>query len=180
MNRLPPPPSGGAYAIRAPKLYYFDAETNTQIHEYLTDPLCLHDYILKHSSSSRVPLVKAKPLWFELGRSIGDWLLGFHRWAALPEQVQLREEVKGNEEIRKLKYHLIYDRLVAAADNFPTIFADVKDTLEEIRKRAAEELQIPDLLLVHGDFWTGKWVATLLSCCFGGRPKIRKLSNANF
>ena len=117
----PPPPSGGAYAIRAPKLYYFDAETNTQIHEYLTNPLCLQDYILKHSSSSRVPPVQARPPWFELGRSLGDWLLSFHRWASLPEQVGLREEVKGNEEIRQLKCHLVYDRLVAAADDFSAI-----------------------------------------------------------
>ncbi len=156
VSGLPPPPSGGAYAIRAPKLYYFNAETKTQIHEYLKDPLCLHDYILKHSSSSQISPVEARPLWFELGRSLGDWLLSFHRWAALPEQVGLREAVKGNEEIRQLKYHLIYDRLVAAADNFPTIFADAKDTLEKIGKLAAEELQRPDLPLVHGDFWTGK------------------------
>ncbi len=100
VSGFPPPPSGGAYAIRAPKLHYFNAETNTQIHEYLTNPLCLHDYIFKHSSSSRVPPVEARPSRFELGRSIGDWLLSFHRWAALPEQVGLWKEVKGKEEIR--------------------------------------------------------------------------------
>ncbi len=109
---------------------------------------------MKHFSSSRDPA--RKPLCHELGRSLGAWLLGFHRWAALPEQSRFREEMKSNEPMQKIKHVVNYAQLVATVANFPDMLADAKETFEQIRDATAQELHLPDLQITHGDFWTGK------------------------
>jgi hypothetical protein len=147
------PATVGAYTVRAPKLYHFNAETNTQVQEYLPDALSLKEYALKHFSS---PDPSRKPLCFELGRSLGVWLRGFHRWASLPEQAAFREEMKSNAPMQKIKHFVNYATLVDTVPNFPSILGDAKETFEEIRDATAAELDRPDLQITHGDFWTGK------------------------
>jgi hypothetical protein len=112
------------------------------------------EYALKHFSSSRDP--SRKPLCHELGRSLGAWLLAFHRWVTLPEQAQFREKVKSNEPMQSIKHYVNYSVMVETAANFPAILSDAKATLEEIRDATAQEIHLPDLQITHGDFWTGK------------------------
>jgi Sec-independent protein translocase protein TatA len=147
------PSTQGAYAVRAPKFYYFNPDTNTQVQEYLPHALSLKEYALKHFSS-RDP--SRKPLCLELGRSLGLWLRGFHDWASSPEQAQFREEMKSNEPMQKIKHMVNYSTVVDTVANFPSILADAKETFEQIKEATAAELQRPDLQITHGDFWTGK------------------------
>lgn len=149
-----PPTTTGAYAVRAPKLYHFNPETNTQVQEYFPDSLSLKDYALKHFSSSRDP--SREPLCRELGRSLGVWLRDFHAWAARPEQARLREQIKSNEPMQRIKHFVNYSNLVETVAGFPAILADARETFEQIRDATAQELDLPNLQVTHGDFWTGK------------------------
>ncbi|KAL2172224.1 hypothetical protein VTG60DRAFT_7068 [Thermothelomyces hinnuleus] len=142
----------GAYAVRAPKLHYFNPDTNTQIQEYLPGALSLKDYALRHFSS---PDPSRKPLCLELGRSLGVWLREFHAWASLPEQANLREELKSNEPMQKIKHMANYQTLVGTVANFPSILGEAQETFEKIKDATAKELDRPDLQIIHGDFWTG-------------------------
>ncbi|KAK3903215.1 kinase-like domain-containing protein [Staphylotrichum tortipilum] len=149
-----PPTTSGAYIIRTPTLHYFNAESNTQVHEYFANALSLKDYIGRHFSPSGDPSMKT--LYIELGRDLGVWLRNFHGWASAPEQTKLRRDMsEGNKEMQQLKYRAYYIRLVEAVAEFPTILADAKETFEKIREMAADELQNPNLQLIHGDFWAG-------------------------
>jgi hypothetical protein len=141
------------FTVRAPRLHYFSAASNTQVQEYLPNALSLKDYALKHfsdpaSSSSR------KPVCLELGRSLGGWLRAFHQRASS----LLPEVVKANEPMQQLKHYVNYGTLVDTVANFPSLLGDARETFEEIKEATARELQqSPDLLkVIHGDFWTGK------------------------
>jgi hypothetical protein len=147
------PPTTGTYSVRAPRLHYFNPESNTQVQEFLPDALSLKDYALKHFSS---PDPSRKPLCLELGRSLGVWLRGFHSWAALPEQSKFQEEMKSNEPMQKLKHMVNYTMLVDTVANFPSILADAKETFEKIKEATGDELRNSNLQVTHGDFWTGK------------------------
>lgn len=147
------PPTTGPYAVRTPRLYHFNPESNTQIQEYLPSALSLKEYALKHFSS---PDSSRKPLCLDLGRSLGVWLRHFHSWASLPEQSNFREKVKANEPMQKIKHMANYTTLVDTVANFPSILTDAKQVFEQIREATAKELDRPDLQVTHGDFWTGK------------------------
>jgi hypothetical protein len=125
------------------------------VQEYLPHALSLKDYALKHfSASSRDP--SRKPVCAELGRSLGAWLRSFHEWAALPAQSGLRAAARANEGMARLKHLVNYPALGETVANFPSVLGDAKETFDEISKATADELQRPDLQLIHGDFWTGK------------------------
>jgi hypothetical protein len=147
------PPTAGAYSVRAPRLYHFNPESNTQIQEFLRDALSLKEYALKHFSS---PDSSRKPLCLELGRSLGVWLRDFHSWVALPEQSKFQEEMKSNEPMQKIKHMANYITLADTVANFPSILADAKETFEKIKEVTADELHSSHLQIIHGDFWTGK------------------------
>ncbi|KAK4250571.1 kinase-like domain-containing protein [Corynascus novoguineensis] len=145
-------PTKGSYAVRVPKFYYFNPDTNTQIQEYLPQALSLKDYALKYFSS---PDPSRKQLCLELGRSLGVWLRDFHRWAALPEQAKFRDGLRSNEPMQKIKHMANYQRLVGTVANFPAILGEAQETFEKIKDATAAELDRPDLQIIHGDFWTG-------------------------
>ncbi|KAK4242468.1 kinase-like domain-containing protein [Achaetomium macrosporum] len=143
--------SSGTYqfTVRAPRVHYFSARTNTQVQEYLPNALSLKDYALKHFSASRDP--SRKLLCLELGRSLGGWLRDFHDRASS----LLPEVVKVNKPMQQLKHYVNYGTLVETVASFPSILGDAKETFEKIKQVTAQELQSPDLKVIHGDFWTG-------------------------
>ncbi len=114
--------------------------------------MSLKEYALKHFSSSRD--ASRKPLCHELGRSLGAWLLAFHRWATLPEQSQFREEVKLNSDMQQIKHYVNYEKLLEKVAEF--FLENEKKTFQKVCKAAEKEMDLPDLQIVHGDFWTGK------------------------
>lgn len=84
----------------------------------------------------------------------------FHDWSLVPEQVELRKFVKGNEAMQKLKFDVTYGGFINVLSNFPDILGDKKDDLERISqfvKREWEEKSGHDEWgIIHGDFWSGK------------------------
>lgn len=83
----------------------------------------------------------------------------FHDWAALPVQHGLREAARANQPMQQLKHVVNYTTLVQTVENFPDVLGDARETFERIREEMAKELQREDLQVIHGDFWTGKYVA---------------------
>lgn len=96
-----------------------------------------------------------------LGRAIGLWLRSFHSWAARPEQAECKDFLKGNK-LKGLKHYINYSMLLETIPNFPAILEADRSTFEKVRDYAATEPQEAehgsDYGVIHGDFWTGKYV----------------------
>lgn len=153
MNGMPATPSARCI-VRTPKLYYFNDKTNTQVQELLHDTISLKDYALKYFSSPSKDS-STKLLCLDISKSLGLWLKSFHRWTSQPEQSSLRSVLRGNKSIQSLRHKANYSNLLADADTYSDILADAKEVFAKVEQMAAEELQRPDLEVIHGDFWTG-------------------------
>ncbi|KAK3333874.1 kinase-like domain-containing protein [Cercophora scortea] len=152
LSRLPPTSRG--CLVRTPKLYSFNAETNTQLQEYLGGSVDLKTYALKHFSDGRDE--SRKPSCGDIGQGLGAWLRSFHSWATLPEQSAFKEVVKSNKALQSLKHMVNYSYLVSTVDNFPSILGGARETFELVKKMAADELENSEQVqIIHGDFWTG-------------------------
>lgn len=149
------PPSEGAYAVRTPRLYYYNPDSNTQVQEFLPNVVDLKNYALKHFASSDPA---RKPLCLELGRSLGAWLNRFHSWTMLPEQAGIQKTARSNSTMQGIKLFMNYPNLLSRADVFPSILDDARGVFAEVIEMATQELARPDLHVIHGDFWTGKQV----------------------
>jgi hypothetical protein len=136
--------------IETPKIYPFNPELNTQIYSDLALSTDLKTYALTH------PLTQAECT--RVGFALGKWLKNFHTWGAAPEQASLREKIKENTEMRALKYQINYPTMIATIANFPELLEDSREIFEDIAKDMKEKLDASEGDLIHGDFWTGKYV----------------------
>ncbi|KAL7940790.1 kinase-like domain-containing protein [Trichoderma barbatum] len=141
------------FEIGTPKLYHFNSESSTQIQEYVSNAVNLKDYVLRHY---QFPTPEAaKPYCIQLGRGLGKWLQGFHKWSDQPERQSLREVFSKNTDMRNIKKLINYDQLLGRVNMFP-ILQDCKDILKEVAQMATAELaDESQLRVIHGDFWTG-------------------------
>lgn len=64
--------------------------------------------------------------------------------------------MKGNKEMRDLKFRINYENLVATIPNFERILGESRGVFEGVRKSVRKELDESDGELIHGDFWSGK------------------------
>ena len=158
------------FVVRTPKCYYFDEDTNTQIQESLPKALDLKTYALKHFSS---PTTESQQVFcHELGASLGRYIRSFHRtteqqvseWRNTSEgsgdaKPAMYAELASHGDMQALKHTINYDWLLQRVDMFPEILADSKPIFEKVKQAAKEELE-GDLLPIHGDFWTGKYVVS--------------------
>jgi hypothetical protein len=135
--------------VKTPRLYYFSNSTHTQIYSDLPSSLDLKTYVLTH------PLSKEQ--CERVGQGIGLWARHFHAWAIAPQQQGIVDSMKGNTEMRDLKFRINYENLVATIDNFPHILGGARDVFEKVRDdiRARQE-KGEGQQLIHGDFWSGK------------------------
>ncbi len=149
------PAASPTCTVRTPKLFHFDATTNTQVQEYLENGVDLKNYALRYYASPTDPALESQ--CFDIGRGLGQWLRGFHDWTKLPEQSAFREQMKLNTPMQSLKNTINYSWVFQRVDLFPDILADVKGVLEEVREMTLAELtEESQLQVIHGDFWTGK------------------------
>jgi hypothetical protein len=65
--------------------------------------------------------------------------------------------MEGNTAMRDLKFAINYTNLVATVENFPGILGDAKGLFEDVAKKTREELDKDRGVLIHGDFWSGKY-----------------------
>ena len=64
--------------------------------------------------------------------------------------------MKGNAEMKGLKYNLNYTNLVATIDNFPGILESSREAFKEVARDVKGNLDRGEGTLIHGDFWSGK------------------------
>lgn len=91
-----------------------------------------------------------------IGHAVGAFSRNFHAWAKKPDQEDLVDDMKGNLEMKVLKYQLNYTDLVATADSFPEILGEAKKTFEAVAQDVKVKIDGPEAQLIHGDFWSGK------------------------
>ena len=79
-------------------------------------------------------------------------------------------EMDKNQYMRDLKFMVNYDALVNTIDKYPTVLGDSRDVFSKVREMAAAELSRKDgngLGIIHGDFWSGKYVVLCLDTSKG-------------
>lgn len=144
-----PPVTHSLITVQAPRMISFSQDTNTQIYSDLPSSADLKTYALTNTltqtQSSR------------LGHSLGLWTKTFHTWATAPEQAGLRETMKGNKEMRGLKYQINYSNAIGMIDKFPAILEGSRGTFQAVAEDVQKMMdKKEDGNLIHGDFWTGK------------------------
>jgi hypothetical protein len=141
---------------QTPKLYLFSPETHTQVYSDLPSSLDLKNYVLTHSHSI------TKSQCARLGYSLGAWAKAFHNWAQAPEQEKLKEYMRANKDVMELKYTMNYGSiLMDTISKFPEILEGSRSVFEDVAKSVRRELDGDGGVLVHGDFWSGKFVSPL-------------------
>jgi hypothetical protein len=156
------PVSGESCMVRTPRFFHFNQQTNTQIQEYLPNSVNLKAYAIKHLFDNPLHL---KDRLMGIGNDLGRWLRDFHSWAALPAQRALQASIKQNKEMQTLKNAINYTALVTSIRTYPDILGDAREILEQVKAMSEEELADEDTLqIIHGDFWTGKYVHPTSSC----------------
>lgn len=61
--------------------------------------------------------------------------------------------------MQKLKNSINYGSLVSRIETYPEIPGDARDIFEQVRKMSEDEMADgKNLQVIHGDFWTGKYV----------------------
>lgn len=123
---------------------------HTQVFTDLPSSLDLKTYVLTHAHELSEPRCK------RLSLALGIWAKALHVWATAPQQKALVETMKGNVEMKDLKYRLNYVTLVQTVANFPRILEESRALFEVIRDEARAEMETGEGQLIHGDFWTGK------------------------
>lgn len=156
LQRLPPT-STSVCEVRTPKLYLAISESNTQLQEYLKGALNLKLYSLQHYASPTSETLKAQCVG--IGNGLGQWLRRFHHWGEQPEQTIFRSEIKQNEEMQALKHMINYEWLIRNIEKHSQLLEAAGTVFEQVRDMAKAELADEDnLKIIHGDFWTGKYV----------------------
>jgi hypothetical protein len=140
--------------VQTPKLYLFYPETHTQIYSDLPSSLDMKNYVLTHTHSI------TKSQCVRLGYSLGTWAKAFHSWAQAPEQEKLKEYMRGNRDMMELKYMMNYGSiLMDTISKFPRLLEESRSLFEDVGRSVRKELDGDGGVLIHGDFWSGKFVS---------------------
>lgn len=150
-------PNGPA-VVTTPRLYMFDRDTYTQVHEDFLGATDLTT-ILKSANVNQILPESGR---LSVGYALGSWLRFFHNWASQPAQATLRERVGPNKGMRQLKCLITYDSFIEILERHPETIEGHKETLEAVRNTMKYEFERPPTEgdeirgLIHGDFWAGK------------------------
>lgn len=150
-------PSGSA-VVATPRLYMFDRDTCTQVHEDFLGATDLTTILQSANIDQILPEFSRQ----SVGYALGSWLRFFHNWASEPAQATLRERVGPNKGMRQLKCLITYDSFIEILERHPETIKGHKETLEVVRSTMKYEFErLPtkgDEVrgLIHGDFWAGK------------------------
>jgi hypothetical protein len=146
------------FAVKTPACYHFDEVTNTQVHElFLPNGTDLKTYALKKFGAPSAPELREQCV--ELGAALGGWLRQLHDWNSGPDEVaqELRETVtRWSVETRELKHLINFGWLLERVGEYPDILGESREMFEKIGDMAKREMEGDGLVVLHGDFWTGK------------------------
>lgn len=150
-------PSGPA-VVTTPRLYSFDPETYTQVHEDFLGATDLTTIL----QSANVDQILPESSRQSVGYALGSWLRFFHNWTSESSQATLRERAGPNKGMRQLKCLITYDSFIEILERHPETIEGHKETLEAVRSTMKHEFERPPTEgdeirgLIHGDFWAGK------------------------
>jgi hypothetical protein len=160
LNSFRPPPLEN-FLVRTPRLHYFDPKTATQVLEDLVGTIDLKTVLESPEVSVLLPPLIA----VTVGRVLGSWLRSFHSWVSEPAQVGFKNVLGDNEPMRKIRYGISYGAFLDIVQKFPDIWEGSKKTLGQVQGMATAEYvktskdsTEKNWRLIHGDFWTGKYV----------------------
>lgn len=139
--------------VTTPRLYKYSPETHTSIIEDYRNSLELKKYVTTYTLSDEDVV--------RLGTALGSWLKSFHAWGAQQELSSLRETMKGNNSMAKLKFSINYGRTEQSIAMFPKILEGSRGMFREMETKYRGELEAGVGQLIHGDFWSGKHVHLL-------------------
>lgn len=148
--------------IKVPRLHLLDQASSIQILEDFVDTTGLKSMLLSAEGSNLLPSSLEA-----IGFALGSWVQAFHMWAVAPEQAALRAQMWQNDPMRKTKYLFTYHAFLKVLETHPEVLEGHRDILEKIRDTISKEYERPsteedeDLGLIHGDFWSGKYVLSL-------------------
>lgn len=149
----------GEVPVRTPRLYSNDHSTHTLIIEDIQDIVDLRTILDSPVRNKGLTLTIAQ----SIGRSLGQWIGAFHRWASSPAQAPLLGRVV-NEPMRKLKHSVTYESFLQVLEQFPHLLDGHQHVLAQVRAMAVSEFARSSTEsgpgqewgVIHGDLWTGK------------------------
>jgi hypothetical protein len=155
-----PADSSPSIMVRTPKFYHSDVDNANQIIEYMPQGVTLLNYVLKHHDATKTDssAPEAEAAARGIGKTIGAWLRGFTQWSA-DHDAELHAQAAKNEQGQFFRQFITFAWLKDRVEQYPDILKDAKEILAQVEQKAADELKNPDQLqMIHGDFWTGKYV----------------------
>jgi hypothetical protein len=147
LDDLPPVESRGIQ-VTTPHLYEYSPETNNSIIVDYANSLELKKYITTHPLSTTDVT--------RLGTTLGQWLKSFHAWGN--QHASLPKIMKENVKMAQLKFAINYGRTVNTIPMFPKLLEGSRDMFEQMEAKYRGELANGEGNLIHGDFWSGKYV----------------------
>lgn len=145
----------GEVRVQVPEAYHYDEAGRVLVMQYIpsTAPL--------HTALDRLNVLDAE----HVGRALGTWLSRFHAWCEEPEQTSLKTPLQTNKKEEELKWKLTWGQGTDVLDMLGNMLGeDDRAAWDAAKQRAYEEkggrVQTQKSV-VHGDFWTGKYVTWL-------------------
>ncbi|KAF3017071.1 hypothetical protein E8E14_006232 [Neopestalotiopsis sp. 37M] len=157
-NLTPPQVTTDTVVVKAPRLYYFDRESNTQVLEDFADAGGFRPILFSPNAGT------LRPQPIEIGHHLGSWLRSFHEWALEPRQAALRAQLGQKDPVRKLKRSVTFDVFLTVLEGFPGLLNGHQETLQVVQEAMTKEFLKPAMDedegwgLVHGDLWSGNIV----------------------
>lgn len=141
------------FIIQTPKLLHFDEANTTQVHEHISNSTTLKAYILRNYSA---PTPKTRePECRQLGKAMGRWMNEFVKYTI--SQPQMKRCAVGNRDAQPIRHQFSYGWLHDRIEQYPGIFSEDGEILEQVLRLATEELEDESRLqVVHGDFAPAK------------------------
>jgi len=135
------------------------SEYNIQVMQDVPDARTLTSIVVSPTADA----ILNKPYAASIGYALGRWLRDFHDWTSAPPQAELSRKIRENEAMRKLKSQITYESFINVLRNFPDLLEGHIKAFEEVRGMAevefaktAQEGEVEDWGIIHGDFWGGK------------------------
>jgi hypothetical protein len=100
LNDFPSITTADKVSIKAPHLYLFISETNTQVIEDVPDAVDVKSIFTSPTANSLLN----HSLATSIGHALGFWLRSFHTWASAPAQADLRREIGKMSQCESLNF----------------------------------------------------------------------------
>ncbi|TDZ74758.1 4-hydroxytryptamine kinase [Colletotrichum trifolii] len=149
------------FIIRTPKCLFYEAETKTQVHEYIPRVLDLRTYSLKLFRLQTT--ASLRPQCRELGKALAGYIARFHSLGVIPPEKgaesmgrsDIWSAVTRSDDMQKLKHMINYEWLLDRVDQFPEVLQDAREVFVQVKQRALDELErgSKNLTVIHGDFY---------------------------